>query len=140
LINTVTNRTIASGVMRYDLSDTMQKDSQMKKTCQLALLALTLSALAPAAYAQDKAANTGQGFTADAKAAGHDVAEGAKKVGHATKDAAVDVGHGARDVTRDIGHGAKKGWQSTKKTVKRVFNKDGSGSSSAATPSTTGKP
>ena len=115
----------------------------MKKACQLALLALTLSALAPAAYAQDTSANTGQGFKADAKAAGHDIAEGAKKVGHATKDAAVDVGHGARDVTRDIGHGAKKGWHATKKTVKGVFNKDGSGSSkstAAPTPSTTGKP
>lgn len=122
----------------------------MKKACQLALLALTLSALAPAAYAQDASANTGQGFKADAKAAGHDIAEGAKKVGHATKDAAVDVGHGARDVTRDIGHGtrnvtrdighgAKKGWQSTKKTVKRVFGKDGSSTGkSTATPSTTG--
>lgn len=112
----------------------------MKKACQLALLALTLSALAPATYAQDTSANTGQGFKADAKAAGHDIAEGAKKVGHATKDAAVDVGHGARDVTRDIGHGAKKGWHATKDTVKRVFNKDGSSSGkSTATPSTTGK-
>lgn len=115
----------------------------MKKTCQLALVALTLAALAPAAYAQDKSANTGQGFTADAKAAGHDIAEGAKKVGHATKDAAVDIGHGARNVTRDIGHGAKKGWQATKKTVKRVFNKDGSSSGKSAgtpTPSTSGNP
>ncbi|HEX7748222.1 MAG TPA: hypothetical protein VF445_05665 [Bordetella sp.] len=111
----------------------------MKKACQLALLAFTLSALAPAAYAQDTSANTGQGFKADAKAAGHDIAEGAKKVGHATKDAAVDIGHGARDVGHKVGEGAKKGWHATKKTVKRVFDKDGSGSSkSSATPSTTG--
>jgi hypothetical protein len=119
----------------------MQKDSQMKKACQLALLALTLSALAPAAYAQDKAANTGQGIGADAKAAGHDIAEGAKKGWNATKDAAVDVGHGAKDVGHEVGQGAKKGWHATKKTVKRVFNKDGSSSGKSTatpTPSTTG--
>ena len=113
----------------------------MKKACQLALLALTLSALAPAAYVQDTSVNTGQGFKADAKAAGHDIANGAKKVGHATKDAAVDVGHGAKNVGHEIGQGAKKGWHATKKTVKRVFNKDGSSTGkSTATPSTTGNP
>ena len=96
----------------------------MKKLCQLALLVLTLAAIAPAAYAEDLSANTGQGFTADAKAAGHDVAQGAKKVGHATKNAAVDVGHGAKKVGHKVANATRKGWDATKNTTKRVFHKD----------------
>lgn len=95
----------------------------MKRGTFLSIAAVVLLTSTGAASAQPQ--STKQAIKHDAKAAGHDIADGARDVGHATRKVAIKVGHGARDAGHGIAKGAREGWDATKKGFKEVFHKGG---------------